>query len=182
MFRWLARKRIDAFERAFSYDMSYARDLLDADLDALLRFNKVMGISRYRKGVPPAPWYAVKLVGTLAEDCGPCTQIVATMAEREGVDPAVIRAVLAGDVEAMPDDVALAFRFAQAALAHGPEADELRQQVVARWGPKGLISLAFGLTASRLFPTLKYALGHGRACTRVTVGGQAAPVAGRHPA
>jgi hypothetical protein len=38
------------------------------------------------------------------------------------------------------------------------------------------VSLAFGLTAARLYPTLKYALGHGRACTRVTVAGTPAPL------
>ena len=48
----------------------------------------------------------------------------------------------------------------------------LREQVVARWGKTGLVSLGFALTSARLFPTLKYALGHGRACTRVTVGGK----------
>jgi len=34
-----------------------------------------------------------------------------------------------------------------------------------------LISLAFGLAAARVFPTLKYALGHGVACQRVVVAG-----------
>jgi len=29
------------------------------------------------------------------------------------------------------------------------------------------------MTAARLYPTVKYALGHGKACTRVVVGGTA---------
>jgi hypothetical protein len=177
MLTWLMRRRLAAFERDYNYDMSYARDILDADPGALMKFSKVMGMARYRKDVPADAYYAASLVGTLAEDCGPCTQLVVTMAEREGVAQPTLRAILAGDVAAMPEGVALAFRFAQAALAHDPEADALREQVVARWGRKGLISLAFAITGSRLFPTLKYALGHGRACTRVTVGGTAAPVA-----
>jgi hypothetical protein len=179
MVRWLMRKRLDAFERAFDYDMSYAREILDAGPDALMAFGKVQAMAKYRKGVPADAWYAAKLVGTLAEDCGPCTQLVTTMAEREGVPAETLRAVLAGDPGSMPADVALAFRFAHAALAHDPGADALRDEVVARWGRKGLVSLAFALTSARIFPTLKYALGHGRACTRVTVAGQPAAVAGR---
>jgi hypothetical protein len=31
------------------------------------------------------------------------------------------------------------------------------------------------MTAARLYPTVKYAMGHGKACTRIVVGG--APVA-----
>jgi hypothetical protein len=52
----------------------------------------------------------------------------------------------------------------------------LREEVVRQFGKRGLISLAFALLAARMFPTLKYALGHGRACTRVTIGGETMPV------
>ena len=61
-------------------------------------------------------------------------------------------------------------------LAHAPEADDLRDEVVRMWGKRALISLAFAIMAARLFPTLKYALGHGRACTRLTIGGETQPV------
>jgi hypothetical protein len=54
-------------------------------------------------------------------------------------------------------------------------ADELRDEIVQRWGKRALVSLAFAITASRLYPTLKYALGHGRACQRIVVAGE--PVA-----
>ena len=40
-----------------------------------------------------------------------------------------------------------------------------------RWGTRALVSVAFAITAARLYPTVKYALGHGEACTRVAVGG-----------
>jgi hypothetical protein len=33
------------------------------------------------------------------------------------------------------------------------------------------VSLAFAITAARIYPTVKYALGHGKACMRVVVGG-----------
>ena len=98
------------------------------------------------------------------------------MAQRDGIDPAVLRAVVARDIAAMPFEVALALRFAEASLSHAPEADDLRDEVVRRFGQRGLVSLAFALTASRLYPTLKYAMGHGRACMRVTIGGETRPV------
>ena len=40
-----------------------------------------------------------------------------------------------------------------------------------RWGRRALVSLAFAITAARIYPTVKYALGHGKACMRVVVGG-----------
>ena len=172
MLKWFLKRKLDAFERAYSYDISYARDLLDADPAALTAFWKVAGLARYRKGVPRDPWFAAGIVAVLAEDCGPCTQLGVDRAAEAGVPPGVVRAVVAGDVDAMPDDVALAYRFARASLDRDPEADALRGEVVRRWGPRGLVSLAFAVTAGRMFPTLKSALGHARSCTTVRVAGE----------
>ena len=105
------------------------------------------------------------------EDCGPCTQLAVTMAERAGVSPAVLRAVLADNPDAMPPDVALVWKFTRATLAHDAGADEYRDAIVKRWGRRALVSLAFAITAARIYPTVKYALGHGKACVRVVVGG-----------
>jgi hypothetical protein len=176
MFRWFMRRWIDKFERTWNYDASYMRDVLDADPRAVLAISKLDAMSAYRKDVPPAPYFAAAIVGGMAADCGPCTQLVIDMAQRQGVDPAILRAVIAHDVTAMPYEVALAVRFAEASLRHAPEADDLREEVVRQFGKCGLVSLAFALTASRLYPTLKYALGHGRACTRLTVGGETRPL------
>jgi hypothetical protein len=176
MIKWLMQRWINKFERTWNYDASYLHDVLDADPRALLAFSMVQALGAYRKDVPPAAYCAAGLVGTMAEDCGPCTQLVIDMAQREGVHPAVLRAIVARDVSAVPSEVALATRFAEASLNRDPEADALRDEVVRRFGKRGLVSLAFALTVARLYPTLKYALGHGRACTRVTVGGESRPV------
>jgi hypothetical protein len=93
------------------------------------------------------------------------------MAERAGVNPAVLKAVLADDPDAMPPDVALVWSFTRATLAHDAIADGYREKIVSRWGQRALISLAFSITAARIYPTVKYALGHGKACMRVVVGG-----------
>jgi hypothetical protein len=173
----LIRGRLDAFERAHDYDMGYAREILEISPAALLKFNRIAGMAQYREDLPLEAWYAARLVGTLAEDCGPCTQLVAGMAEREGVAPATLRAILRRQEAAMPPDAALGYRFALAALRHEPAADALRAEVLHRWGGRALVSLAFALTTARMFPTLKYAMGHGRSCIRVRVGGEELPVA-----
>lgn len=177
MLRWFIRRRLAAFEREFDYDMSYARDVLDADLGAFLRFAQITSVTGFRRGVSAEVCYAAKLVGTMAEDCGPCTQLMVTMALKEGVDRRVIAAVLRGDLDAVGSDVRLAVLFARATLARAAAADDLRDEVVRRWGSRGLVSLAFGLVGARVYPTLKYALGHGKACQRVEVLGERVAVA-----
>ena len=44
--------------------------------------------------------------------------------------------------------------------------------IAKTWGRRAVVSLAFAITASRLFPTLKYALGHGHACRKLDVEGE----------
>jgi len=168
---------LDRFERQWSYDASYMRDVLAASRWSFLKF--LFGTQAAdRAAAPPEAILAAGLVGTLAEDCGPCTQIGVDMAAAQGLDPAVIRAVLAGDEAAMGETAALAYRFARASLARDMAAcDPLRDEIVRRWGQKGLVAIGLTLTASRMYPTLKYALGHGKACSRVVVAGVAAPVA-----
>jgi hypothetical protein len=136
MMKWFLRRWIDKFERTWSYDAGYLRDILDADPRALQAFGKVTGIGTYRKDVPPEVHCAVGIVAVMTEDCGPCTQLGIDMAQRAGVDPAVLRAVVARDFHAMPPDVALAVRFAEASLRHAPEADELREEVLRRFGKR----------------------------------------------
>jgi len=176
MLKWFLRRRIAAFERTWTYDASYIREMIDADPRAMMVFGKVQGLSQYRKDLPLGAYCAAGLIAVMAEDCGPCTQLGIDMAQREGVDPAILRAIVARDYPAMPEEVALAVRFTEATLRHAPEADDLREEVLRRWGKRGLISLALSMLSARVYPTLKYALGHGRACTRLVIGGEASPV------
>jgi hypothetical protein len=183
MIQWMLRKGIRKFERDWNYDAGYMHDLVDASPRAAWLFSRVAALGQFRRDIPIEAWYAAGITAVREEDCGPCTQLGVAMAERAGVSPAVLRAVLSDDPGAMPPDVALVWRFTRATLAHDTVADEYREEIVKRWGRRALVSLAFAITAARLYPTAKYALGHGKACMRVVVGGT--PVAmdhGRVPA
>jgi len=169
MLSWLIRRKIDAFENEFSYDMDYARDLLDTSLEAMVLFHKATGMRDYRADLPKDAWYAAKLIATRSEDCGPCTQLIATMAERDGQSPEMIRAVLSDRLDDLSEEVRLVVELTRAILHRSPDADPLRDQVVRRFGRRGLVTIAIAIVSSRLYPTLKYALGYGHTCSVVHV-------------
>lgn len=171
MLRWLMRRGVAAFERQWDYDASYVREMIEADPRAAWKFQRATSLGRYRKDVPPEALAAAGITAVQHEDCGPCTQLVVSMAERAGVDRTVLAAVLTGTPAAMPPDVALAWRFTRATLDHDPAADQYRDEIARRWGPRALVSLVFAIVTARMYPTAKYAMGHGQACTRVVVGG-----------
>jgi hypothetical protein len=182
MIKWLLHRTIDKFEREWKYDASYLRDIIDASPRAAWMFSRAVAIGKFRRGVPAEPWFAAGITAVHHEDCGPCTQLGVEMAERAGVSPAVLRAVLTDNPDAMPPEVALAWKFTRATLSHDAAADEYREAIVQRWGRIGLISLAFTITAGRIYPTVKYALGHGKACTRIVVNGAPVPMEPVHTA
>jgi len=171
----LDRLAIRPLERAFGYDASYMRDVLDASPAAFLKFGVLSGLTP-RKAAPAEALAAAGIAATLREDCGPCTQIGVDMAERTGVPQAVLRGILAGDERAMGETAALAWRFANASLDRDMAiADPLRDEIVRRWGRKALVAISLSIVTGRMYPTLKYALGHGKTCSKIVVGGQAAP-------
>ena len=174
MFRWLFQRNLAKFERQWQYDAGYLREIVDVSPLAAWRFFGAARLGSYSRNVPLEASVAAGLTAVKSEDCGPCTQLGTAMAERRGVRPEVLRAILTEDVDAMPEDAALAWRFTKAVLAHDPAADDYRAVIVERWGKRALVSLAYAITAGRIYPTVKYAMGHGKACTRVVVGG--APV------
>ena len=183
MIRYILRKAIDRFERTWNYDASYMRDIIDASPRAAWLFSRAAALGQFRRDIPVDAWCAAGLTAIRHEDCGPCTQLGVAMAERSGVSPSVLRALLSDNAAAMPPEVALVWKFTRATLAHDILADEYREAIVKRWGRRALISVAFAITAARIYPTVKYALGHGKACMRVMVDG--VPIAldhGRAPA
>jgi hypothetical protein len=175
MVKWLMRRGIAAFERQWNYDAGYVHELIETDPRAAWMFQRATSLGKYRKDVPFAALAAAGITAVKAEDCGPCTQLGVTMAERAGVDPKVLTAILTETPQMMPPDVLLAWQFTRATLDHDPSADQYREEVVKTWGPRAVISLAFTILTARMYPTVKYAMGHGKACTRIVVGG--APLA-----
>jgi hypothetical protein len=175
MLKALLGRQIDKMERQFDYDASYMRRLLAASPASFLKFGFVTRLVD-RKAAPAEALAAAGIAGTLAEDCGPCTQISVDIAAANGVGPGVLRAILAGDEGAMGEAAALGWRFARASLARDMTvADPLRDEIVRRWGDKGLVAISLSITTARMYPTLKYALGYGSTCSRVTVAGELAP-------
>jgi hypothetical protein len=173
MIRWFIHRKLRDFERKYHYDASYMHEVLEADPTAFLKFMRASGVGTYRKDVPVDAWTAAALTSSVQADCGPCTQLGVGFALQAGVAPGTIAAIIRGDLAAMSPEAALGVRFARAVLARDPAADDCREEIHRRWGTRAVIALAYGIMGAQLYPTLKYALGHGKACTRVVIAGEA---------
>lgn len=150
----------------------FVREMYDAAPGGFWRFGFFMPMSRYRKVVPAEAFAVAKIAAVHAEDCGPCLQTAVNLATADGVSPQIIRAAVTRSLADMDERTRTAFEFAEAVVARDNRSEELRPLIVAWWGKAGTVELALVIAATRVFPTVKRALGHGQACSRVVIGAE----------
>jgi alkylhydroperoxidase family enzyme len=169
---WIARRTLRAFAKRYGYDVSYLLMMLNESPAGFFKFAPLLKAAAHREAVPIDASFAAKIVGALAEDCGPCTQLVVDMALEAGMAKDQIEAVLRRDPRAMSDTTRLAFKFADAVARRSTDDEEFRDSVRTQWGEKGVIDLTLALQLGRMFPMVKAGLGYAKECRRVTVDGQ----------
>jgi alkylhydroperoxidase family enzyme len=170
MFEFLAKKKLAQFESHYRYDATYMHRMLEISPSAFFKYAKLMDVAAHRESAPVEAFYAAKLVGALAEDCGPCTQLCVDMAMEAGVSDDQIEAVLTRNRMAMNETTALGYAFADAVVRRSENEDEAREAVRAQWGDKGVIDLTLGVQIGRIFPMVKAGLGYAKTCQRVRIG------------
>ena len=160
----LIEHQIKRTEKQLGERLDYLRDIADTSVSALLKFGLIMPMANHRSAAPVDAYYVARLVTGQFEDCGTCVQIEVNLAQSEGVDIGVIRAVLAQDIEALPEPLAAVYSFTEAVLRQDPNVNRHVDRCVRLFGKKGTIDVAFGIAAARIFPTVKRALGHAVSC------------------
>ncbi len=169
MLKFFAKRALKRFSEHYDFDVSYLRYMLEHSPSAFFKFSKVSTVAMHCESAPVAAASAAALVGAIAEDCGPCTQLTVNMAIEAGMGRDQIEAVLTRNVPAMSADTALGFRFANAVVLDLQELDELRDAVRAQWGEKGVIDLTLHLQMARLYPMVKAGLGYAKTCQRIEI-------------
>ena len=169
MIKWALHKAINRFEREWNYDAGYMHDMIEASPRAAWLFSRVVALGQFRRDLPIEAWCAAGLTAVRHEDCGPCVQIVVNLAKKDGVAPEVLQSALAAGPDALPQDLADAYRFAEAVVTRSGDEDLFRERIRQRHGEAGLVEMALAVAVCRIFPTVKRGLGYATSCSKVTV-------------
>jgi hypothetical protein len=170
MLKALLERSFRKQERLTGESADFVRDIYGASPGGFWRFALFTPMAQYRKALPKEAYAVAKIAAGHSEDCGPCLQTCVNLAVAAGVAPEIIRAAVTGDTAAMDERTRTAFEFARAVCAHDIRSEELRPSIEKWWGKAGTVELALVIASSRVFPTVKRALGHGQACSRVVIG------------
>ena len=161
-------KRLFArFGYRYGYDTSYMQNLVDSDRNGATKLALASLFTRYRFGLPPAPYFAAKIIATRYADSGSCLKLAIDMAAEAGVPLAHIRRLLLGPEEEAPPEMRLAARYARAVSENDPALSDIIEDCTRRWGKRGLAGLAAAVTSGQFYPLFKRGLGHGNTCTPV---------------
>ncbi len=169
MINFIGKKILKKFHNQYDYDVNYMQDILHTNRAAFLKFLGFQAMSTHAKNLPQEALYAAKLRAIIWDDCGPCTQLITDMAIQASVKPQHVKAIISRDQKKLSSETWLVIQFTEAVLAHNPEIDHLRQSIIDLWGMDGLISIAFSISTSRVYPALKYALGYGKECQLIRI-------------
>lgn len=172
MIRYMFNRMLLTMKARYNYDVRYQQDILQTGLTTFLKFMGFQTMAAHAGNLPTGPLYAARIRAILRDDCGPCTQLVVDMALEANLSAEIVQGIIDKDFSALPEDIALVARFTELVLDHNPEADELREQVLALWGQEGLITIGLAIGSCRVYPALKYTLGYGKACSRIQVKGR----------
>jgi alkylhydroperoxidase family enzyme len=163
MIQRLVLWRLATIERTLDESLGWLAFLARASLRAFVRFYAFLPMTRFRRRLPRDAYHVARIVVVRAEDCGTCLQTIVSLAKSDGVRAETLRAVLARSPEALCDDCADAYRFAEAVTANKDPTD-LRERIRTRHGDDGLVELALAIAAARVIPTTKRALGYATSC------------------
>jgi alkylhydroperoxidase family enzyme len=169
MLRRLILARITSVEKEWGVPLDYCRFILRVSLRAFFKFAKFLAVDEYCRVLPPGPCYVARIVAVQHEDCGTCVQIAVSQARKAGVPAELLRAVLDGKWDGLPEELRDACRFAEAVVTSNGEEDVLRERIRLRHGDEGLIEMALAIASCRAFPIIKRALGYAARCSAVTV-------------
>src|SRR3954467_14989 len=164
MLRRLILGRIAAAEKTLGVPLDYCQYIARTSLRAFFKFAKFLAVDEYRRVLPAAPCYVARIVAVRHDDCGTCVQIAVNQAKKAGVSPEILRAVLDGNLDDLPEDLRDVYRFTDAIVRNtGPESP-LRERIRQRYGDEALIELALAIASCRTFPTIKRTLGYAVSC------------------
>jgi alkylhydroperoxidase family enzyme len=169
MLRYIINRRLDAAERDLGASLDYLRHIVRVSLGAFFKFAKIMPLASYRKTLPADPYHVARLVATRDADCGTCLQIEVNLARKAGVSKEILRAVIERRPQDLSEDLADAYRFADAVVRATGEEDALRERLCARYGEEALVEVALAIASCRVFPVTKRALGYAKSCALVPI-------------
>jgi hypothetical protein len=157
-------KFIDDFEAHYDYDCTYMREMVKSSPEGFDTYTNFIPMGSYNKVLSKDVMWVCKLASTLTEDCGACVQLAIKLALEQGVSVEMAKTVVQSP-ENLSDDLKLIYKFSQAVALGSDNFSELQKDVANKYSKEELTELALAISSTKVYPTIKRALGHFKSCS-----------------
>ena len=168
MLRWFFERKIAAAERELGVPATESRYMLRHSINALFAYASLRKLARFHGPLPADVYAAAKIAAYRQQDCGSCLQITVNLAKKSGVSVDLIRTLLDGRTDTLPEALREVSQYASE-QANRVDNPVLRERLRQRYGDAGLIALALAITSAGTFPTFKRAVGLATTCSQVRI-------------
>lgn len=155
---------IDQFEAHYDYDCNYMREMAKSSPEGFKTFADFLPMGQYSKSLPREVRWTAKITSTLAEDCGACVQLCIKMALEDGLNKDLVKAITENN-DSLPSDLKLIVDFSKAVALNSDSHYELFTKVSEKYSKEQMTEIALTIASTKIYPTLKRALGHFKSCS-----------------
>lgn len=159
----VAMKFIDDFEAHYNYDCTYLRRLAEMAPEAFDTFVGFMPMGKVGASLSPDMLWTAKIAAMLTEDCGACVQLNIDMALEAGVEGELIKKIIENP-EGLDEDLRVIHKFSQAVARNYDDHHKWQQAAAQILSPLQLGELAVAISSTKIYPTIKRALGEFKSC------------------
>lgn len=154
-----AQAKLEQFGQHYNYDVGYLIQVLHDAPGAFENFAAAQAMASYHHELPLEACFVAKLTVMKSDDCGACANLGVKMAVEQGIDRQLLKDVVLSP-ESLPEPLKDIHDHVVSVVQNdGIDADRI-ERIREHYGAGALAELAVTIVGSRIYPTLKRALGN----------------------
>jgi len=157
---------LDQFSAHYGYDADYLKKMASWSPEAFAAYESAQGLGGAMGALPLEAQFVAKVTAMQGEDCGACAQLNLKMAVEAGVSRELLRTLIESPAllpGALGDVRAHVLSVTSGELVDPARLERLRDA----YGDAGIAEMAVSICGSRIYPTLKRALGAQATCEKL---------------
>ncbi|GLQ32571.1 hypothetical protein [Litoribrevibacter albus] len=161
-------QQLTDFENHYQYDAQYLKDMLTLAYSSYEKFAGFQPMASHRDLLPLEAFWVAKVAGMQTEDCGGCLELTIKMAKEQGVSSDILNAALKGG-QALPEALQVVYQYARQVAGQGQVDQEVMDAISESFSKGQLLEFGVIIAATKVFPTVKRAVGMKEACALISV-------------
>ncbi|GAA4423362.1 hypothetical protein [Bremerella cremea] len=158
-----AEANLKQFSAHYDYDTGYIIQLMHDSPGAYETFAAAQAMPNYSQALPLDAFFVAKITVMKTEDCGPCANLSLKMGVEKGLDRQFLKDIVQNPA-ALPQPLKDVHDHVVAVIRNDDQDADRMERIRQHYGVEAFAELAVVIVGSRIYPTLKRAMGMDAYC------------------